>query len=217
MRNSDTYTVRARNKVNLSCFDETTVNITVTEPIEANISSTPACNDGSDITLTVDVLSGNPNSFTWLIRDGQPTEAGQTLAITDDGGAYTVAISNGTCTIERSINIRRQNIPEGQLPEVEYYCSARETNPILFAGSGFVTYEWTLDGQPYTDADQNLEVNAAGVYEVTMTTAIGCVQTDTVTIIESCDPVVVAPNAISPNSAPPNNTFTVFPMTSRQL
>ena len=210
VRNSDTYTVRARNTVNLSCFDETTVNITVTEPIEANISSTPACNDGSDITLTVNVLSGNPTSFTWT-RDGQSAGSGLTLVITDDGGAYTVAISDGTCTIERSINIRRQNIPEGQLPEVDYYCSTRDTNPTLFAGSGFVTYEWTLDGQPYPNAGQNLEVNAAGVYEVTMTTAIGCVQTDTVTIIESCDPVVVAPNAISPNSAPPNNAFTVFP------
>ena len=50
-----------------------------------------------------------------------------------------------------------------------------------------------------------------GEYVVTMTTAIGCVRTDSVTIIESCDPEVIAPNAFAPSSPAPNNTFSVFP------
>ena len=209
VRNSGTYTVRARNSTNLNCFDETTVNVTISEPIEANISSTPACDDGSDITLSVDVIAGSPTSFNWTLN-GQAVGNGTSITITEEG-TYNVSIGDGTCTIDRSINIRRQSIPEGQLPDVEYYCPTQDINPILFAGSGFVTYEWTLNGQPYADADENLRVNAPGVYVVTMTTAVGCVQTDTVTIIESCDPVIVAPNAISTNSGPPNNTFKVFP------
>ena len=62
----------------------------------------------------------------------------------------------------------------------------------MTAGNFFVSYEWTLDGQPFDDADQTLEINAPGVYTVTMTTATGCVRTATMTVIESCDPVVVA-------------------------
>ena len=44
-----------------------------------------------------------------------------------------------------------------------------------------------------------------------MTTSIGCVRQDTVTILESCDPQVFVPNVFSPSSDPPNNSFSAFP------
>ena len=44
-----------------------------------------------------------------------------------------------------------------------------------------------------------------------MTTATGCVRKDAVKVIESCDPRVVAPNAMRPSAAAPNNIFRVFP------
>jgi len=207
---SGSYTVTARPSDNLNCSGTDTENITIPTEMEATLSSSPACDDGSPVTLTVNVSAGNPNSFTWT-RDGQSiAQSGSTISVTDEG-AYTVTISNGTCSIERSINVRRQAIPEGLLPDVEYYCSTRTTNPTLLAGRGFETYEWTLDGQPYPAGGRTLEVMGPGEYVVTMTTAIGCVRTDTVTIVESCDPEVIAPNAFAPGSPAPNNTFSVFP------
>ncbi|MBO6496119.1 MAG: gliding motility-associated C-terminal domain-containing protein [Roseivirga sp.] len=208
---TDNYTLTVREAGDLTCSGTYSEAIDIPEELEATITSSPACDDGSPVTLTVDVTSGNATSFTWVRGENTPVpQTGSTISV-DEEGAYTVTISNGTCSIQRSINVRRQAIPEGLLPEVEYYCSTRTTNPTLLAGRGFETYEWTLDGQPYPAAGRTLDVAAPGVYVVTMTTAIGCVQTDTVTIIESCDPEVVAPNAFAPSSPAPNNTFSVFP------
>ena len=210
VRQSGTYTVTARNAVDLTCvstpYSET---VSIPEPITTRIAQTPACNDGSDITLSVDVLTGTPTSFQWTFG-GQPFGSGQSITVSNEG-VYTVDVSDGVCSTPVSINVRRQNIPEGQLPELEYYCSSRTDNPVLVAGNGFATYEWTLNGVPYPQADRTLAVEGPGLYVVTMTTAIGCVRTDTVEIIESCDPVIVAPNAFSPTSTAPNNTFSVFP------
>lgn len=207
---SGNYRVRVRNAVDIGCFSEAgPETVTISEPIEAVLTSTPACNDGSDIFLNVEVTAGSPTSFNWTRPDGSSASGAQIQATLE--GDYRVIIGDGTCSIERSINIRRQNIPEGQLPETEFYCATRADNPVLDAGGGFETYEWTRDGEPYPDAGRFLAVEAAGEYVVTMTTSIGCVQTDSVTIIESCDPKIVAPTAISVNSAPPNNAFTVFP------
>lgn len=208
---SDTYSVSVREQGDLTCEGTASQTVTIPEEMEATLSSTPACDDGSPITLTVNVTAGNPTSFSWTL-DGQPIpQTGSSINVQDEGG-YTVTLTNAEgCTYERSINIRRQAIPEGLLPELEYYCSTRSSNPILLAGRGFETYEWTLDGQPYPQGGRTLEVAAPGEYVVTMTTAIGCVRTDTVTIIESCDPEIIAPNAFAPGSNPPNNTFSVFP------
>lgn len=207
---SDTYTVTARHADNLNCSGNASTTITIPDEIEASVSSSPACDDSSPVTLAVNVTAGSPNSFTWT-RDGQATGlTGSTVNVNDEG-AYTVTISNGTCSIERSINVRRQAIPAGLLPKVEYFCPTRTNNPILLAGRGFESYEWTLDGQPYPQGGRTLTVTGPGEYVVTMTTSIGCVRTDTVTIIESCDPEVIAPNAFAPSSNPPNNTFSVFP------
>ncbi|GEM_PF-1020512 len=206
---SGTFTVTARNSVNLTCEGTASTNITIPTPIEATISSTPACDDGSPVTLTVNVTAGSPSSITWT-GPGGFTATGTSVSVNDEG-SYIATITDGTCPIERGIDIRRQSIPEGELPDVDFYCPTRTSNPILFAGSGFVTYEWTLDGVAFPDADQTLTVQQPGEYVVTMTTAIGCVQTDTVTIIESCDPSIVAPNAFAPSSPAPNNTFSVVP------
>jgi len=207
---SGTYTVTARNSVDIGCVSAPiSTPVALPDPIEVVLSNTPACDDGSPITLNIDVLNGSPTSFQWT-RDGLPAGSGQSIQVLDEG-TYVATISDGTCVVEESLNVRRQITPEGQLPEREFYCSTRSDNPVLVAGNGFVSYEWTLDGVPYPDAGRTLAVEGPGEYVVTMTTSIGCVQTDSVTIIESCDPTVIAPNAFAPTSAPPNNSFSVFP------
>ncbi|MGW8121378.1 T9SS type B sorting domain-containing protein [Roseivirga echinicomitans] len=204
------YTVTVRETGNLSCFGTATKTIDFPEELEAILSSSPACDDGQPITLTVDMRSGNPTSFTWT-RDGQAAGTGDQLVVNDEG-AYKVTISdNSGCSIERSILIRRASIPLGLLPEQEFFCPT-SPNPLVFiAGNGFETYEWTLDGQPYANTSNELTVTAAGLYQVTMTTATGCVRIDEIEIIESCDPVIHAPNAIAPEGNAPNNEFKVFP------
>ncbi len=224
---SGTYSVIARNTENLTCEGTDTEDVLIPDPLVGSISSDPACDDGSDtlspITLTSTTSGGGgPITVTWeRTNDAGDRDSngnlittvvgtGQTINV-DAEGSYIAIISDGICSIRRSILVRRQRVPKGELPEVEYYCSTRSDNPILLAGRGFETYEWTLDGVPYPDVGQTLEVQAPGEYVVVMTTSVGCVRTDTVTILESCDPQVIAPNVFSPTSNPPNNTFSVVP------
>ncbi|KYG72499.1 T9SS type B sorting domain-containing protein [Roseivirga echinicomitans] len=205
-----TYDVTVREAGDLTCTGTDTETIDFPEELEATLSSSPACDDGQPITLTVDVLSGNASSFTWT-RDNQTVGTGNPMVVSDEG-PYTVTISdNNGCSIERSILIRRTGIPEGLLPDIEYYCPTSSTALTLTAGIGFETYEWTLNGQPFPNADQELIVPSAGIYEVTMTTATGCVRIDQIQIIESCEPVIIAPNVIVPEGNPPNNVFSVIP------
>jgi gliding motility-associated-like protein len=207
-----TYSVTARNAENLTCVsNEPVTQIAPSTPIEVGITQSPACDDGADIVLNANILSGSPSTLDWVFN-GQNIGIGQTITVTEEGD-YTLIATDGlvVCSVEARMSVRRQITPEGQLPEVDYYCPTRSDNPVLYAGGGFATYEWTLDGVPYPQADDFLVVEAPGEYIVTMTTPIGCVQMDTVNIVESCDPEVVAPNAFSPTSVAPNNAFSVFP------
>jgi gliding motility-associated-like protein len=206
---SGTYDVTVREAGDLTCSANAIETVTIPVPLSASLISSPACDDGQPITLTVNVLTGSPSSFTWT-RDNQPAGTSNPF-ITSEEGAYTVTISDGTCSIQRSILINRSAIPEGLLPDDDFYCSTSPNNPVLTAGVGFATYEWTLDGQPFANSTGVLTVAAPGLYEVVMTTATGCVRIDQVEIIESCDPVVHAPNVILPEGTPPNNTFVIFP------
>jgi len=206
------YTVTARNAENVACVSNAlSGNFGPSEELSVGIIQSPACDDDADIILNANILSGSPITLDWIF-DGQNIGSGQSIAVTEEGD-YTLIATDGLvlCSAEARMTVRRQITPEGQLPDVDYYCATRSDNPILYAGSGFVTYEWTLDGVPYPQADDFLVVEAPGEYIVTMTTPIGCTQMDTVNIVESCDPEVVAPNVFSPTSIEPNNAFRVFP------
>uniref|UniRef100_UPI0040486A96 T9SS type B sorting domain-containing protein n=2 Tax=Roseivirga sp. TaxID=1964215 RepID=UPI0040486A96 len=206
---SGTYEVTVREAGDLTCSATASEPITIPEALDATLTSGPACDDGQPITLTVTPLSGNATSFTWT-RDGQSAGTGNPF-VTSEEGSYTVTISDGTCSIERSILIRRSGIPEGLLADEDFYCPTSTNSLVVLAGIGFSTYEWTLDGQPIANSTGSLTVASGGLYEVTMTTAAGCVRVDQINIIESCDPVVHVPNVLLPEGTAPNNVFKAFP------
>lgn len=205
-----TYDVTVRESTNLTCSGTASEVVTFPVPLEATLTSTPPCDDGQPITLTVDVTSGTATSFSWSLNGTAISGGGNEITVNDEG-SYLVRINAGPCFIERGIEIRRSPIPEGLLPDEGFYCPSRTNNETFIAGEGFASYEWTLDGQPFPDGGQVLEVTGAGLYEVTMITAQGCQRVDQIEIIESCDPVVLAPNVIVPSSTPPNNVFSVVP------
>ncbi len=207
---SDTYSVTVRPADNLTCTGNASIVISIPEEIQANLTSSPACDDGSNITLTVDLIAGTPNSFTWT-RDNQAIAPTGSVIAVDQEGEYTVRIANASCFIERSIVVRRQEIPPSLLPETGLYCPNNATQETVLAGRGFISYEWTLDGVPFPDADQNLTFTGPGIYEVTMTTATGCQRVSQINVIESCDPRIVAPTAFVPSGNAPNNVFSVVP------
>lgn len=206
-----TYDVTVRESGNLTCTGTASEAVTIPLPLEGTLTSTPPCEDGQPITLTYTPAdnSGTPTGFTWSINGNTLPGSGSSITVNDEG-TYTVRANAGTCFIERSLEIRRFAIPGSTLPENALYCPT--SNPtVVTGGVGFVSYEWTLNGQPLPNTGPTLEIGSAGTYVVNMTTSQGCVRTATMSVIESCDPVVVAPNALRPSATPPNNTFQVVP------
>ena len=206
-----TYDVIVRESGVLNCPSATVAHV-VAFPVllEAIISSTPACADDQPITITVQVVSGVPTAFSWTHNGNAIASTTNSVVITEEG-EYAVIISQGSCTIERSMVIRRNAIPEGLLPEEDFYCPSGDTDLVLTAGVGFETYVWTLDAAPFANTTATLDVQSPGLYEVTMTTAQGCVRVDSVNIIESCDPQIIVPNVFAPGGNPPNNVFFAYP------
>ena len=212
-----TYDVTVRESGNLTCTGTASEIVAIPLPLDGTLTSTPPCQNDQPIEFTYTPAdgSGTPTSYTWFFNGTAiPGASASTIAVNDPGnddGTYTVRATAGTCFIERSLDIRRFAIPESTLPERALYC-ATSTPTIVQAGRFFDTYVWTLDGQPLPNVTTaELSIEAAGIYEVTMTTSQGCERIATMTVIESCDPVVIAPTALIPTSTPPNNTFQVLP------
>ena len=207
----NTYTVNVRASDDLTCAGADSMQVNFPEPIEAAISAAPACQDGEPITITTDVTSSNNVSYTWRRNDNLiPGETSSSITTIEEG-AYSVTITDvdNSCSIERSLTVRRNAIPEGLLPERTRICEATGTSITLIPGVGFRTYEWTFDGEPYPNADSTFTPQEAGEYIVTMTTPFGCIRQDTVLVQESCEPGVFVPNAFVPEGE--NNTFYVVP------
>jgi gliding motility-associated-like protein len=206
-----TYDVLVREAGVLNCPSALVAEtVAIPVPMEAVLSSTPPCDDGQPFTITAEILAGSPTGYSWT-HNGNPYLGNTNIIVASDEGNYTVTISQGGCNIERSISIQRNAIPEGLLPDEDFYCPTSDTNPILVAGNGFSTFVWTLDGAPYNNTTATLEVQAPGLYEVTMTTAQGCVRFDSVNIIESCDPQIILPNVFIPGGNSPNDVFFAYP------
>lgn len=208
----NTYRVTVRESGNLTCTGTASLAATVPLQLEGTLTSTPPCEDEQPITLTYTPAdnSGTPTGFTWSFNGNTIPGGGSSITINDEG-TYTVRATAGACFIERSLEIRRFAIPPSTLPERILFCPRAEPT-IVDGGRGFATYEWALDGQVLTDeTEQTLSVMAAGIYTVTMTTTQGCQRIANMEVVESCDPVIVAPTALIPTGTAPNNTFSIVP------
>ena len=208
---SGSYSVNVRTADDLTCPGSNSLSIDFPETIEATISAAPACQDGQPVTISVEVIAANPVTYAWR-RGNSPIagETGSSILVANEGD-YTVTITDdvSSCFEERSITVRRNALPTGLLPERARFCSDADTSITLIPGVGFSTYEWTLDGRPYPQADATFTPQEAGEYIVTMTTPFGCVRQDTVQVLESCEPAILAPNAFVPEGF--NSTFYVVP------
>ena len=85
-------------------------------------------------------------------------------------------------------------------------------NPTASLDPGiFNTYEWRfLPDETIISSDQVYQASMAGTYEVTIYNGFTCI-TDQVQVVEDCRPVIIAPNAFSPNGNGENDEFFVFP------
>ncbi len=156
----------------------------------------------SDSTLQTPVGAGN--DFKPNLTTTQPGE--WTYFVTQT--AATGCVSR-PATARVAVKAR----PVINLPTKNYtVCFATSPNGglTLDAGdSGPVVYEWLSASGGLIGSARSVEVQQAGIYRIRVTNDQQCSQTDSVTVQEFCAPVLVVPDAFSPNGDGINDVFEI--------
>lgn len=173
--------------------------------VDAQLASTPPCDDGLPITLTATTTSPTGATYAWT-RDGSAL-ADVTTAQTqqNDEGTYAVKISKGTCNATASLVVDRAPLPMGDLPDRLVICDDPEntdptTKQVELDPGVFVSYDWTKNGVSLGYTDQVLTADSKGDYQVEITDARGCKNKDKTDVANDCLPSVNGPNAFRPGS-----------------
>ncbi len=162
------------------CMDETTIEVVIfPEPEIAMTSNSPIC-DGDDIILTA---TGGV-SYEWTGAGGfisseqNPIIQGATLI---HNGNYTVTITdNNGCTHSSTLNVVVHTLPNAVATNDSPVCIG---NDIQLTAAGGLNYEWSGVGG-FTSSEQNpilenVTLDVAGTYTVTVTDGNTCVATAT--------------------------------------
>lgn len=165
----------------------------VTQPESLDLSA------GGELTLRVEVVSEGPYTVQWL-RDGEEIAGatGDTLYVraaqATHAGSYTARITNANGSV---VSAPATVTVAESAPRFRHPSSARVRGhggilkqgtrrdleaPALEAGSAPLSYAWTFNGVPIAGADGPIyspgiwELDEAGAYQVTISNALGSVQ-----------------------------------------
>ena len=115
------------------------------------------------------------NSYAW--SDGS---IGQILDVTQ-GGTYSVEVTDANnCSNTAQFVVTENTLPQPQIAGSLSFCPGSVT--ILDGGSDYVNYVWTGG-----TTNQTVEVNTAGIYELTVIDTNGCIGNTSVEVIEDAD------------------------------
>ncbi|MFM2299995.1 MAG: hypothetical protein RIR98_1603, partial [Bacteroidota bacterium] len=171
------------------------------EPIPMKDSS--LCNPAINLTLN----AGNNHrgwNYHWTSTDVDLSTIdtnNRTLPI-QKAGTYSVKVYSKCAVTSKTITLKLGEIPVVNLGKDRFVC--RNTAVGLDAGYGAgYTYKWT----PTNATSQTILATTAGTYRATVTSVDGCSAYDEVNLIDSCPPIVLIPNAFTPNGASPNDVY----------
>ena len=176
---------------------------TNTDDVQITFATGATVNLGNDTTLCAGsslALDATAANATYQWSNGQNTPM---LTVTD-GNTYTVTVTtdNGcTATDAIEVTINTPAAIDFQLTE-PFICPALGQVITLNAGAG-QTFSWSPDGS----SASTLSVTTPGTYSVTVTDAAGCTATQSITLTERCESLLLLPNAFSPNGDGANDVF----------
>jgi len=210
------YSIAVTNLATNCSVTSTPSNVIVNQPIEVNIMSEPPCDTGNPFTISSDLGTTSPSltiSYRWF-RNGQEIngQTQSTLAATQSGIYIVEAASTEGCTATATLDISVLPFDASELPLQVIICPA-ESDPLLSMadldpGSNFVNYVWSNEGGTVISTDPVFTATAGGIYTVELTNAFGCMDRDTVRVLEDCIPKVFGPNAFKPSGI--NKEFLLF-------
>jgi gliding motility-associated-like protein len=193
--------------------------VNVIGTITASLAASLACDDGKPFTLTATVNTSSPvpaPTFAWALNGTTIAGATSNPLNQTSAGTYKVTASQSTCQATASIQIVKAPVPIGNLIPQDIICNSPDNaNPdtkqrVLDPGI-FVSYDWFKNDVTLNWTQRKYTATSEGVYRVDLTNDYGCTNSNTINLVQSCEPVVTAPNAFRPASnEPTNKTFKVF-------
>ncbi|MBI1193359.1 MAG: T9SS type B sorting domain-containing protein [Bacteroidetes bacterium] len=175
------------------------------DTVVVGAAALPPLDLGEDQSLCVEsslTLDAGPDFVSYAWSDGS---TGPTLTV-GAPGTYTVLVSTvDGCALADSLTITELfPLPEPDLGPDQRFCPGDVIT--LDVGPGFAEVSWST-GQ----LAQSVQVELAGPYRVTVADANGCLGSDSITLdylsVDSCQTLVVFPNAFTPNGDGLNDLF----------
>jgi len=210
------YSITVTNLATTCTVTSTTSNVIVNQPVEVNILSEPPCDTGNPFTISSNLGTTSPAliiSYKWFRNGLEVNGETQSTLATTQGGTYIVeAASTEGCTATATLDISVLPFDASELPSQVIICPF-ESDPLLSMvdldpGSNFVNYVWSNEGGTVISTNPVFTATAGGIYTVELTNAFGCMDRDTVRVIEDCIPKVFGPNAFKPNGV--NKEFLLY-------
>lgn len=134
--------------------------------------------------ITAELDGADPQDATFLWNTGETT---QSITVTETG-TYTVEVTVGECSLQKSVYIQLDETPVIDLGEDIETCS---TEPVILDATpsnmdpGDAEFEWSKDGEIIPgEAGPTLEVTESGLYSVTVSKN-ECIATDSVSVLIS--------------------------------
>ena len=156
------------------CKASTSTNVTVNPLPVPNITGTLAFCSGNNSNLNA---GGGFSSYLW--STGAVT---QVLNVTTAGN-YVVTVTNANgCSASTNAVVTVNPLPVPNITGTFAFCQG--SNTTLNAGGGFASYLWSNGA-----TTQNITVSNANTYTVTVTSAVGCVNTDAQAVTMNANPV----------------------------
>jgi len=159
--------------------------------------------EGSSISLQGSSPDQPNPALIWLRPDGSSFN-GAVLDMDeigpDESGVYTLIATNSDgCRSESTQSVNIEPLPQIMLAQEDTLCAGSDI--LLDAGPGYAWYVWS-DGT----TNQTLTVNETGEYSVEVSSALGCIGSDTVWL-RPCNFRLLLPNAFTPDADGLNDGF----------
>ena len=193
---------------------------TVNQNLDILITSDFACRDGEPITVVAETVEGPATGISYRWVDPNNFDIGfnnDTLELDPDQpeGTYTLLarVAGSPCEpTERTFELNRNPVPVSGLMEGPRIICTEDPDPTinsveLNAGEDATQYNWTLPDNS-SASSQDLLATIGGIFTVELTNSFNCVTTDSIQILNDCEPKIFAPNIVVPSS--PNAQNRVF-------